>query len=108
MCIRDSHAAKLTRRFDPNSYVVLTEAMNSHDVGRGRGGVASALQAYRGALHVAGVSTDRLYPLRLSEQMVAARTGSELSVIESRYGHDGFLIETDQVGAVIARALGAA
>lgn len=55
-----------------------------------------------------GVSTDHLYPLRLSEQMVAARTGSELSVIESRYGHDGFLIETDQVGAVIARALGAA
>ena len=34
----DHHAAKLARRFDPNSYVVLTEAMNSHDVGRGRGG----------------------------------------------------------------------
>ena len=88
--------------------MVLTEAMNSHDVGRGRGGVASALRAYRGALHVAGVTTDRLYPLRLSEAMVAARTGTEFSVIESRFGHDGFLIETDQVGAVIARALGTA
>ena len=104
----DHHAAKLARRFDPNSYVVLTEAMNSHDVGRGRGGVASALRAYRGALHVAGVTTDRLYPLRLSEAMAAARTGTEFSVIESRFGHDGFLIETDQVGAVIARALGTA
>ena len=44
----DHHAAKLARRFDPNSYVVLTEAMNSHDVGRGRGGLAAALRPYRG------------------------------------------------------------
>lgn len=104
----DHHAAKLSRRFDPNSYVVLTEAMNSHDVGRGRGGVASALTAYRGDLHVAGVSTDRLYPLRLSHEIAAAREGTDLSVIESRHGHDGFLIETAQVGRVIARTLGAA
>ena len=52
----DHHAAKLARRFDPNSYVVLTEAMNSHDVGRGRGGVARrAGRAFDGHLHVAGV-----------------------------------------------------
>jgi len=101
----DHHAAKLARRFDPNSYVVLTEAMNSHDVGRGRGGLAAALAPYRGELHVAGVTTDRLYPLRLSEEIAAARDGSVLSVIESRHGHDGFLVETAQVGAVIARAL---
>ena len=102
----DHHAAKLARRFDPNSYVVLTEAMNSHDVGRGRGGLSAALAGYAGALHVAGVTTDRLYPLRLSEEIVAAREGAVLSVIESRHGHDGFLVETDQVGVVIARALG--
>ena len=101
----DHHAAKLARRFDPNSYVVLTEAMNSHDVGRGRGGLAAALAGYGGALHVAGVTTDRLYPLRLSEEIAAAHPGSVLSVIESRHGHDGFLVETDQVGGVIARAL---
>ena len=40
----DHHAAKLSRRFDANSYLVLTEAMNSHDVGRDRGGVAAALR----------------------------------------------------------------
>ena len=51
------------------------------------------------------MTTDRLYPLRLSEEIAAARTGSVLSVIESRHGHDGFLIETEQVGAIIARAL---
>ena len=101
----DHHATKLARRFDPNSYVVLTEAMNSHDVGRGRGGLTAALAGYDGALHVAGVTTDRLYPLRLSEEIAAAHDGSVLSVIESRHGHDGFLVETEQVGAVIARAL---
>jgi homoserine O-acetyltransferase len=101
----DHHATKLSRRFDPNSYVVLTEAMNSHDVGRGRGGLEAALAGYTGSLHVAGVTTDRLYPLRLSEEIVAAREGARLSVIESRHGHDGFLVETEQVGVVIARAL---
>jgi len=102
----DHHAAKLARRFDPNSYVVLTEAMNSHDVGRGRGGLSAALAGYAGSLHVAGVSSDRLYPLRLSEEIAAAYEGSVLSVIDSAHGHDGFLIETEQVGVVIDRALG--
>jgi homoserine O-acetyltransferase len=101
----DHHATKLARRFDPNSYVVLTEAMNSHDIGRGRGGVGAALRRFRGELHVAGVTTDRLYPLRLSEEMAAARPGTRLSVVQSRHGHDGFLVETEQVGAVIERAL---
>ncbi len=102
----DHHATKLSRRFDPNSYVVLTEAMNSHDVGRGRGGLAAALGRFRGTLHVAGVTTDRLYPMRLSEEMAAARPGTGLSVITSRHGHDGFLIETEQVGGVIRDVLG--
>ena len=102
----DHHATKLSRRFDPNSYVVLTEAMNSHDVRRGRGSLAEALASYDGALHVAGVTTDRLYPLRLSQEIAAAHDGAVLSVIESRHGHDGFLVETEQVGAVIGHALG--
>ncbi|MBM6404133.1 homoserine O-acetyltransferase [Phycicoccus sp. CSK15P-2] len=97
----DHHAEKLARRFDPNSYVVLTEAMNSHDVGRDRGGVAAALRAFPGTLHVAGVTTDRLYPLRLSEEMVRMRPDTALTVVESGHGHDGFLVETEQVGAVI-------
>ena len=79
--------------------------MNSHDVGRGRGGVAAALNAFPGVLHVAGVTTDRLYPLRLSEDIAAARPGTGLSVIDSRHGHDGFLVETARVGRVIERVL---
>ncbi len=102
----DHHATKLSRRFDPNSYVVLSEAMNSHDIGRGRGGLAAALARYEGTLHVAGVTTDRLYPLRLTQEMAAARPGTGLSVITSRHGHDGFLVETEQVGRLIAQVLG--
>ncbi|HET7761234.1 MAG TPA: homoserine O-acetyltransferase [Phycicoccus sp.] len=101
----DHHATKLANRFDPNSYVVLTEAMNSHDIGRGRGGVAAALRRFDGHLHVAAVSSDRLYPVRLSEEIAQSRPGTVLSVIESRHGHDGFLIETGQVGRVIDAAL---
>ena len=103
----DHHATKLARRFDPNSYVVLTEAMNSHDLGRGRGGVGAALRTFGGQLHVAGVTSDRLYPMRLSEEMAALRPGTGLSVVESGHGHDGFLVETAQVGTVIESVLSA-
>lgn len=58
----DHHAAKLVRRFDAGSYVVLTEAMNGHDVGRGRGGVRAALRRVTARTLVAGVGSDRLYP----------------------------------------------
>ncbi|MBD3783647.1 MAG: homoserine O-acetyltransferase [Micrococcales bacterium] len=101
----DHHATKLARRFDPNSYLVLSEAMNSHDIGRGRGGVAAALRRFEGLLHVVGVTTDRLYPLRLSEEMVRLRPGTGLTVIDSAHGHDGFLVEVDRVGAVITDVL---
>lgn len=58
----DHHAAKLVRRFDAGSYVVLTEAMNAHDVGRGRGGVARALRRADMPALIAGIDSDRLYP----------------------------------------------
>jgi homoserine O-acetyltransferase/O-succinyltransferase len=100
----DHHAEKLARRFDPGSYVVLTEAMNSWDVGRGRGGVAAALRRVTARSLVAGVDSDRLYPLELQRE-VAGGLGVPLRVIPSPYGHDGFLIETDAVGALLAELL---
>ncbi len=69
--------------------------------------MARALQRFEGRLHLAAVSTDRLYPVRLSEEIVRARPGTELTVVDSRHGHDGFLIETGQVGTVIRSTLGA-
>jgi homoserine O-acetyltransferase len=102
----DHHASKIAARFDPGSYVVLTEAMNSHDVGRGRGGVGEALRRVRADLVVAAVDSDRLYPPRLSEEIVAATpTARPLVMVESPYGHDGFLIETHQVAAIVREVL---
>ncbi|HZR13531.1 MAG TPA: homoserine O-acetyltransferase [Acidimicrobiia bacterium] len=97
---------KLARRFDANSYVVLSEAMNHHDVGRGRGGIAAALARITADVTVAGISSDRLYPLRLQHELAELiPRASSVEVVESISGHDGFLVEHEAVGKVIARAL---
>jgi homoserine O-acetyltransferase len=103
----DHQAAKLSRRFDPGTYVALTDAMNTWDLGRGRGGVDAALARIEVPLVVGGVDSDRLYPLYLQEQIAAAPgTVKGLRVISSPYGHDGFLIERDQIFALAAEAVG--
>ena len=97
---------KLASRFDPNSYIVLSEAMNQHDVGRGRGGAGPALAGVRAEVTVAGITTDRLYPLSLQYELARLLPGDrEVTEIESDSGHDGFLLETDQVGRLVASAL---
>ncbi len=102
----DYHGDKLARRFDANSYIVLSEAMNHHDVGRGRGGVERALGRVTAEVVVAGISSDRLYPLRLQHELAAAvPRATGVDVVESVSGHDGFLVESETVGKVIARAL---
>jgi homoserine O-acetyltransferase/O-succinyltransferase len=101
----EHHAGKLGRRFDAGSYVLLTEAMNTWDVGRGRGGVEAALARVTARSVVAGVDSDRLYPIGLQQQ-VADGLGVPLQVIPSPYGHDGFLIEVDAVGKLVRELLG--
>ncbi len=102
----DHHATTLAARFDANSYVVLTEAMNSHDVGRGRGGVQAALERVQADLVVVAVDSDRLYPPRLSHEISQARASSgPTHVITSDHGHDGFLIEIEQVGEIVRESL---
>lgn len=101
----DHHAGKLARRFDANSYVVLTEAMNSHDVGRDRGGLEPALARVTADCTVVSVDTDRLYPPRLADELHAALPVSTREHITSVFGHDGFLIEENQVGRIIRDAL---
>jgi homoserine O-acetyltransferase len=103
----DHHAAKLVRRFDAGSYVVLTEAMNSHDIGRGRGGVRAALRRVTAPALVAGVGSDRLYPPAQQAELAAGiPTADRPRLIESPYGHDGFLIETEQVAALVGELMG--
>jgi homoserine O-acetyltransferase len=101
----DHHADKLAGRFDPGSYVLLTESMNTWDVGRGRGGIEAALARVTARTVVAAVDSDRLYPPAL-QQRVADGLGVPLRLIASPYGHDGFLIEIDAVGALVRELLG--
>jgi len=114
----DFHGNKFTRRFDANSYITLVEAMNSHDVGRGRGGVAAALARITARTLVVGIDSDRLFPVD-GQRIIAAAlpagrglgSGSadgadDPVVLESGYGHDGFLIENTAIGAQLRRLLG--
>lgn len=102
----EHHGEKLARRFDPNSYIVLSEAMNNHDVGRERGGLARALAEVQATVTVAGIDSDRLYPLTLQEELARLLPGNRpLAVIESASGHDGFLLETEQVAAIVTSVL---
>ncbi|MBC3190806.1 homoserine O-acetyltransferase [Pseudonocardia sp. C8] len=102
----DHHAAKLVRRFDAASYVRLTQLMNHHDVGRDRGGTAAALSRVRARTYVAGVTSDRLYPMSEQEELVEGiPLADPLKVIDSPYGHDGFLVETATVAGLLGELL---
>lgn len=102
----EHQGAKLVSRFDAGSYVTLTESLNSHDVGRGRGGVAAALAGCPVPAVVAGITSDRLYPLRLQAELAELLPGcAGLEVVHSNCGHDGFLLETDAVGELIRQTL---
>ncbi|MGI8456651.1 MAG: homoserine O-acetyltransferase MetX [Propionibacteriaceae bacterium] len=101
----DHHGDKLVGRFDANSYVVLTQAMNNHDVGRDRGGVAAALRRVTARTSVVGIDSDRLYPVELSIELGAEITGASTQVLHSDHGHDGFLVEVDAVAEVVAKLL---
>ena len=102
----DHHADKLVNRFDAASYVTLTEAMNSHDIARDRGGVREALARITAKTLVAGIDTDRLYPLYQQEQLAdGIATADRVRIIRSPYGHDAFLIETEQLAQLIKELL---
>jgi homoserine O-acetyltransferase len=105
----DFHGNKFTRRFDANSYITLVEAMNSHDIGRGRDSISNALSRITATTLVAGITSDRLFPIDgqrvIAEGIKSKLIGDKLHVIESAFGHDGFLIEREVVGPLIAALL---
>jgi homoserine O-acetyltransferase len=105
----DFHGNKFTRRFDANSYLTLVEAMNSHDIGRGRSSIKKAVQKIKAQMLLVGIDSDRLFPVP-SQKVIADAApkklfGNKLFVISSDYGHDGFLIEADKVGKLLKRLL---
>lgn len=102
----EHQGGKLAARFDAGTYVALTDALSSHDVGRGRGGVRAALGRVTAPVIVGGITSDRLYPLRLQHELAELLpTCTGLNVLDSAYGHDGFLVETEAVGELIRQTL---
>ncbi|WP_337844745.1 homoserine O-acetyltransferase [Thermus sp.] len=97
----DYQGEKFLRRFHAESYLVLSRAMDTHDVGRGRGGVEAALKRLREipSLFV-GIDTDLLYPA-WEVREAAKLAGARYREIRSPHGHDAFLIETDQVEEIL-------
>jgi homoserine O-acetyltransferase len=83
--------------------------MNSHDIGRSRGSIKKAVQKIKAEMLLVGIDSDRLFPLA-SQEVIANSAprklfGNKLFVIQSDYGHDGFLIEVEKVGKLIKRLL---
>ena len=98
----DHQADKLVQRFDAGSYVTLTDALNRHDIGRGRGGLNKALESITIPVMVAGVDTDILYPYHQQEHL-SRNLGNLLAMakIVSPVGHDAFLTESRQMDRIL-------
>ena len=96
------HGQKLVDRFDAACYYKLTEQLDTHHIGRGRGGLQSALGQITVPTLVIGISSDVLIPVAVQEELATNLPNATLKVVDSAYGHDGFLIEYPQINAAIA------
>jgi homoserine O-acetyltransferase len=101
----DYHGNKLARRFDANSYLLLTKAMDLHDIGRGRGGEEAAVRRITAPVLAMGITSDILYPSYQQQHLVdlcrSAGGTAEYHDIDSPHGHDAFLIEFEQVASAL-------
>ncbi|HEX2247566.1 MAG TPA: homoserine O-acetyltransferase, partial [Arthrobacter sp.] len=94
----DHQASKLVGRFDANTFILMTEALMSHDVARGRGSVQQALANVETDFFIAAVDSDRLYFPEQSRQLAEALpTSPKVHMIEVPTGHDGFLTDIHQL-----------
>ena len=102
----DYQGVKLVERFDAGSYVILTDSLNRHDVGRGRGGLNKALASTQVPTMIVGVDTDILYPYHQQEHL-SRNVGNLLGMakIVSPVGHDAFLTEFRQMDRILRRFL---
>lgn len=97
--------SKLWHRFDVYAYLILSKAMDSHNVGRGRLGIEKALAKIKAKTLVVGIQSDVLFPIE--EQMVLANhiPNAQIELLDSIYGHDGFLVEFETIADIIQRFL---
>lgn len=92
---------KINQRFDANTYVTLTHAMHTHDLARGRGDFADVLASITQPALVVSVSSDALYPPAEQRYLADHLPNARYEILDCPHGHDGFLIETDTLGAMI-------
>lgn len=92
---------KLVKRYNAYSYFYLTKAMDSHNLARGRKSLTAALAAIHCPTLVLGVNTDMLFPTEEQKFIAQHIPNANYQEIESTYGHDGFLIETKKLTAII-------
>jgi homoserine O-acetyltransferase len=103
----DVHGERLVARFDASSYGALIDAMDAHDVGRGRGGIAAALAPVADRLTGVGIPGDLLYPAECVREWAQAARAHYVD-LPSVHGHDAFLLETARVSAILRSAIGRA
>lgn len=96
---------KLAKRFNAFSYYFLSKSMDSHNIGRGRKSIQQALKKIEAKTLVIGISSDILFPTTEQEFIADHITGAELNIIDSTYGHDGFLLEFSQMENIIINFL---
>lgn len=92
---------KLSDRFDAYSYKSLADSADSHNVGRGRGGVEQALRNIKARTVVIGIDSDCIFPARRMQAIASLIPGAEYHEISSDFGHDGFLLETTQIADIM-------
>ena len=92
---------KLCRRFDAYSYMAILDAFDTHDIGRGRGGVASALSRIKAPAIVIGITTDIIFTPDEMRQLTAMLPNAEYFELQSEFGHDGFLVEHKKLNDIL-------
>lgn len=92
---------KLCRRFDAYSYMAILDAFDTHDVGRGRGGVVAAMKRIKCPTIVIGLTTDIIFTTDEMKELTGMIEGAEYFEIQSEFGHDGFLVEHEQLNRIL-------
>lgn len=96
---------KLCRRFDAYSYMTILDTFDTHDVGRGRGGVEEALKRITAQTLVVGITTDLIFTPDEMRTLAAQIPNSTYHEIASPFGHDGFLVEHEQLNRILLNLL---